>query len=522
MATINIRPAPLSAPSSSEIRDNFLRTLKNGLIRINIPNPNVSEGSDWYVEGTAIGNELEVINAGIQIKADQLMPDTSTGEDLIRWAKLLKLSDGQGGYGKRNAVGSTGFVYLKSAISCTLTAGDQLLDDAGKRFAVSVGGVYAPNALVPVQGIDTGADTNHLEGDSLVWATAPFGAQSYVLVAPGGLEDGVDQETDEVLQQRVLTRLGNPPGGGNAAMVAEICTDSSPQVQAGFVYPALQGPATAGIAVVAYPTETNKSRALSSITLTSTVSPYILGNLPEHASFNVTTVTDVHADIAVGMNIPDSQTASPPGPGGGWLNGNVWPQVDVDNGIRAAIVTAVTNSTEFVLTAKAGFGAQANVTQVSFMPYSGTSAYTVATAIVTSCVESPAGTYTITLNSPFVGIAVGDYVFPASVNGQVYMDAILSAFAAMGPGEKRNPIVSREFRHPTPGVSWPNTLGGHILRAISNAGTEVLDTQYYSRLPDSSLNYSVENTNGSVGVPTVITDPPRIFIPRRVGLYRLV
>ncbi len=521
MATINIRPAPFTVLSSPEIRDNFVRTFANGLKRIGVANPNITEGSDIFIEGTAIGNELEVAMASIQVRADQLMPDTSRGDDLVRWAIILKLSNGQGGYGRRNAAGSTGFVTLLSALSVTLSVGEQLLDAAGKRFEVMTGGVYAPNSLIPVQAVDVGADTNHVETDVLTWAVPPYSANSFVTVAPGGLINGIDDESDEVLQQRVLTRLGNPPGGGNAAQVAEICTDSSLQVQAGFVYPALQGPATAGICVVAYPTATNKSRTLNSLTLNNTVIPYIVGNLPEHASFNVTESVDCNADIAIGLNIPDAITASPPGPGGGWLSGNPWPGIDPDNSINFAAVSAVTNSTSFVITARAGFNAAANVTKVSWAAATGDNCFKVVTAIVTSSVESPSGTYTITIDTPFVDIVVGDYIFPASVNGQFYMDAAVNAFAAMGPGEKRNPILSREFRHPTPATAWPNTLGGHILRAVSDSGEEVLDTQYYSRRPDSNLNYSFENTNGSVGVPTAVTDPPRIWIPRRIAFYRL-
>src|SRR6478736_500493 len=234
-STVNVATVPLTAPTSTEIRDNFLRTIKNGMQRIDIPNPNVGEGSDFWIEGTAIGNEIEVAMAGIQVKADQLMPDTSTGEDLVRWAEILKLSNGAGGYGKRVAVGAAGYVFLLSAANVTLSVGEQLLDTVGNRFEVTIGGVYAPNSLIPVRGVDTGDTTNHAAGDTLKWATPPYSAKSYVTVSDAGLTNGLDEETESVLQQRVLTRLGNPPGGGNSAQVSELCTASNSQVQAGFV-----------------------------------------------------------------------------------------------------------------------------------------------------------------------------------------------------------------------------------------------------------------------------------------------
>lgn len=505
--------APFTVKTAEEIAEDFRRTLENGLRAIGVSNPNVSPGSDFYIESLAIGNELAVAMANIQVKADAMMPDTATEADLDRYGTMLGLT-------RRSATGATGLVILSSSASVTVPTGAQLTDSNNLRFQVVTGGTFANGATIQVEGVDTGSATNHDAGDVLRWVSTPTFASSTVTVATNGLSNGVDDEDDETFRARVLARLASPPAGGNWTYVSEAAIDSTPKVQGAFVYPAHQGPATLAVAVTAYPTSTSKLRDVDSTTVTNIVGPYVRGVMPEHVDIQVTTVTNVSADIAVGLSLPAAATASPPGPGGGWVNGTPWPQVD-GSSVRSAAVSAVTSSTSFSVTATAGVSATPNITKVCWLSYSGSDAWTLYTATVLTCTESPSGTYAITIDTPFPGIAVGDYVFPSAVRMQDYVDAMLEAFGRMGPGELRSPTLDREFRHPLPSSSWPNTLGPHLLRAMTDTGDEVLDAQWFSRLPDSTGNYAVQNTSGSVGVPTVVTDAPRIFVPRRIGFYRL-
>src|SRR5580692_11251347 len=89
--------------SASQVRDDYLRTLKNGLIALGIPTPNIGPGSDDYIRATALGNEIAVGQANNVILADQLVPDTAGSSYLDRWLALFDLS-------RRPAIGSSGLI----------------------------------------------------------------------------------------------------------------------------------------------------------------------------------------------------------------------------------------------------------------------------------------------------------------------------------------------------------------------------------------------------------------------------
>lgn len=473
------------------IRDNILRTIKNGLTGLGVSNPNVGPGSDYYILATAVANELCVVEANAQVLADQMMFDTATGDDLDRLAAIIGLT-------RRPAGGSSGFVVLSSSASTGVTVGTQLTDSAGLRYEVSVGGTYANGALIPVAAIDTGTATNLDAGVTLQWASAPTYSEATAAVATGGLTNGVDAEDEENLRARCYAVLQNPPSSGNWEHLAEIAEASYPTVQKAFVYPALQGPASAHIAVTAAPTATNKSRVLNSIVLSNTVTPYVSGKMPEHVLVTTTATTDVNADISFSLTLPAATNASPPGPGGGWLDGSPWPTTSTK-----VTVTAVTSNSVFTVDATT-----APTAFVSRIAWLSPSNWTLYTATVTA-VSGTSGAYVITLDKPFVGIATGSYIWPQCLNQQTYIDAVLAQFAALGPGEKtsNSAALTRGYRHPAKETAWPSTIGSHFLKSLTTSGSEVSDAQFLYR------------SSTTPSVPGTVTDAPNIFVPRHIGFY---
>ena len=275
----------------TQIRDDYLRTLKNGLINIGIANPNVGPNSPEYAKATALANELAVCQAGIVISADNEMPDTAQGAGLDRWLTIFGLS-------RRQAVPSSGVVTvtISNAGGTNIVAGAQLVDSSGLRYAVTTGGIYQNGAQVPVTAVDAGAATNHANGDVLRWSSStPAFCAPTVTVGPlggtAGLSGGADSEVgnDEPPRARLLALLGTPPKDSTWSMVASLAAASSSTVGLASVYPALQGPGTVFVAVSATPqtsaplTSTSKSRAVPSTTVNSTIAPYVQGSLPEHA-----------------------------------------------------------------------------------------------------------------------------------------------------------------------------------------------------------------------------------------------
>lgn len=491
------------------VRDDILRTIKNGLIKQGISNPYVGPASDFHIIATALGNELAVVGANCVVKADAQMPDTAVGEDLEREGDLLERE-------KQGAAGSIGGVVLEASASSPIETGRELTDSAGLRYEVIIGGTYADGATVPIRAIDTGSATNHAAGDVLRWVSAPPYSAPTAEVATGGLTNGIDEEDDEVFRARILSVYQNPPGAGNWEHVAEMAEESIASVQKAFVYPAVQGPGSIHVAVTAAPTDDSVSRVVASATVSGVVDPYVKGKLPTHAHIVTTTVADVNVDVAIGLSLPEAPTANPPGPGGGWTNGTPWPSVDAASTYRCT-VTAVTSTTQF--TVDATTAPSINVTRIAWYSHSEQKLYT---GLITASSGTP-GSYLITVDKPFTDIATGAYIWPECQNAQTYVDAVLEHFALMGPGEKTDNVSAlvRGFRHPTPSSGWPYSVGPFMLRDISDAGDEVLDAQFLHRTDGTTTKL------GSTGlltpsVPSVSTDPPKIYVPRYIGFYRLL
>lgn len=493
---------------SATIRDNMLRVLRNALISRGVAEPDVTPGTDFYITMQAVGSQLAVTEANAVVKADELMPDTATEESLERICAIFGLS-------KQPAAGSIGYVILNSSASTTIATDDELVDGAGLMYAVTAGGLYANGDPVPIVALSTGIETNHDEDDVLRWVTKPPFANEKALVGVGGLTNGVNAEGDEDLRARLYAKLQSAPRSGNAEHVAEIAEESTSSVQKAFIYPAIEGPSSGHVAVSAAPTETNKSRQIAAGLMTSTVTPYIEGQVPEHSYTLITTVEDVNADVAFGLSLPEAKTASPPGPGGGWFNGAVWPAPDASTSWRCT-VTAVTSTSEFTVDAETS--PQVGVSKIAWLsPLD----WTLHRALVTA-VSGTTGAYVITIDKPFVDIMVDAYIWPDCQNAQLYVDAVLAAFALMGPGEKtsNSSALVRGFRHPRSAAGWPMTLGGHLTRAITNAQSEVESAQFFYRTDGTT---TLTDGSGVVTpqLPASVSDEPKIFIPQHIGFYRI-
>lgn len=493
---------------ATTVRDDGLRTIKNGLVRRGVANPNVGPGSDWYLEWTAIGNEIAVIGANNVIKADQVMPDSADGDDLVRICNIFDLT-------LQGAAGALGSVVITASATTTITTGTQLTDAAGLRYYVLVGGVFASGASVPIAALDVGFATNHAVGDTLTWASAPPYCDDKVAVDVGGLVNGIDAETPEVLRSRLLALLQSPPGAGNWQDFAAAAEDATPSVQKALVHPAALGPSTVRVVVVAAPTATSKNRDVVATTVSGIVDPYVKGQMPEHAYILTTTVTNVTADVSIGLSLPEASTANPPGPGGGWTNGTPWPAPDNVATFRCA-VTAVSSANVFTVDAQTA--PTSGVTRIAwFSPFE----FKSYSALV-AAVSGSAGAYQITIDRAFVGISIGCFISPEALNSAAYFASLISQFAVMGPGEVTSnaSALARAFRHPTPANSWPYTLGPHLLNRITSDNREALAAQFLFRTDGT------QSVNGSANqiaplVPATADLPPRIFVPRHLGLYRL-
>jgi len=495
-------PPPFTIKSQPEIRDDILRTWRNGLIKRGVANPNVSPGSDYYVLATGIANEIAVVEANGGVAIDANMPDSAVGDNLRRWLQLF-------GGDFRPAGGSAGFVVLSSSSASTVSSGSQLLDGAGLRYQVTQTATYANAALIPVSAVDVGAASNHAAGDVLTWVSPPPFSDPTAVVASLGLTGGSDAEKDEPARSRLLSLFQNPPSSGNWQDVCNFAEASTPAVEKCFVYPAAEGPGSLHYAVTIAATTTAATgaraatRQIDATTLANVVAPYVLGLYPEHAGITATGVTNVSTDVSIALSLPSAPQATPAGPGGGWLDGTPWPtNVNADAAFKCT-VTAVTSTSVFTVDAPSA--PTPNATRIAYLSPTD---WTLRTAKVIA-VSGSAGAYQITIDTPFVGIANGNFIWPQCQNQQTYVTALLQSFAKMGPGEKTTSVsvLIRGFRHPTSQLSWPYALGAQQLRALTDAGTEVFGASWLYR------------STTTPAVPGTISSAPNILIPNNIGLY---
>lgn len=503
MAVVN----QFTVKDPTTIRDDILRTYKNGMQQRGILNVQVGPNTELFLKATALANELAVINANCVISNDEQMPDTAGEDGVIRVADMLDLE-------AQPASPSIGPIILESSAPSPVTTGAQLTDSLGQRFEVVVGGVYNPGDPITVRCLTAGIDTNHAEGDVLQWASAPPFASDKALVGPGGLVNGSPAEDVEILRQRVMGRFQTPSGSGNWPQIAEDAEKSSARVDGAVVYPAVRGPSSVDVVVTAAPTSTSKNRDVSAIVVTGEVDPYVKGKHPGHAGIVTSTVVNTPVDVVIGLTIPDTETANPPGIGGGWLDATPWPRPDGTTVFRA-LITSVASTTQFTVdTVEAP---QAGITHVSWVSpidwklYSG----------LIVAVSGTAGAWVVTVDEPFTGLLAGTPVFPSAERMQEYLDSVFQSFAEMGPGEKTSNVSAlvRGFRHPPPQVRRPYAIDATMTRPLTADFDECTAAQFFWR-SDGTTNLSGPSGRLVPQVPASF-GPPLIFVPNTIAFYRI-
>lgn len=177
--------------------------------------------------------------------ARQAIPDTAEDEFLLRWAAIW-LPDG-----RKPATFATGAqaVQVSGTAGSTMPAGTQFQRSDGVVFATTqslqLGGAPAP---VSVRAIAAGAASNTAPGIELRLVQPVTGFSSTALVVAPGIAGGVDQESQQALQARLIRRIQQPPQGGSAADY-ETWALETPGITRAKVYPMQLGLGTVTVLV---------------------------------------------------------------------------------------------------------------------------------------------------------------------------------------------------------------------------------------------------------------------------------
>jgi len=466
-------PHDIVVKTAEQVRDDYLRVLQNGLFLAGIDNANVGEGTYDYARATAEGLLAEEVGNLVQQKANALMPDTALGADLERVCRPFGLT-------LRPAGPSVGFAVLTASLSPVLVPeGSQLLDKNSKSYKVRLAGSYNSGDSVPIIAVDTGTATNLPTGSTLRWVSPPPFVATNATVASPGLSGGVDQEEFEGLRERLYDYYRNPPGGSNWAAINASAEKASSLVSKAFSYPAVYGNSTIHVACTGSVTATDRDRSIPADILETIVKPGVYGDHAQYADIVVTGVFATPVDVVLGVSLPASKAASPPGPGGGWIDGSPWPRKAIP---AACAVKAVTNAAAYIVEAAVPPSVGNSICYVSPLTFE------FYRAKILSFSEVVANTtYAITTDTPFysnVGtqqiIQAGQWIFPDAENMDVYVATILAQFSRMGPAEKTSipGLLPNAYRKPAKETSYPDQVGGPLLRALVQSGDEVLDASF--------------------------------------------
>ena len=173
----------------------------------------------------------------------QILPDTAEVDYLERQGSLWGIT-------RKPAAKAGGLLDCTGNDGCVIPAGTAWDRADGVRFQTTAQAeIVEGGAQVAVIAQEGGADGD-TPADSIM-SLVPYvaGLDQAANVAEGGITGGADEETDDALRARVITRMQEPPAGGAEgdylAWALEV-----PGVTRAFVYPSRLGPGTVGVAVL--------------------------------------------------------------------------------------------------------------------------------------------------------------------------------------------------------------------------------------------------------------------------------
>lgn len=151
-----------------------------------------------------------VLHGHLDFLGKQIFPDTSEAEFLARQAGLYGLT-------RTAATFAQGDVLFTGTDGSVIPADTVLVRSDGVEYTTDAEGTIASGtATVAVTaGAAYPGEAGNADEDTSLTLDAPIsGVGATATVAAGGIEDGVDEESDDALRVRLLERMASPPQGG--------------------------------------------------------------------------------------------------------------------------------------------------------------------------------------------------------------------------------------------------------------------------------------------------------------------
>lgn len=156
----------------------------------------------------AYGGAVHLLYGNIEYNKDQLFILTADTEALEKHATEYGIS-------RTAAVKATGSVTMTGTDGITVPIYTELQSSSGQVYLTDTAAVISGGvATVAITAKVAGADGNDDPGIVLTFVSPLSGVTTSATVGIAGIDNGADEETDEALRTRVLSRKRQPPHGG--------------------------------------------------------------------------------------------------------------------------------------------------------------------------------------------------------------------------------------------------------------------------------------------------------------------
>jgi uncharacterized phage protein gp47/JayE len=221
-------------PFNRPLLNDLVNRTRNDVVS-RLPSQDVLRRSDAEVYSRVNAGVAHGLYGAIDWLSRQLIYDTADSDYLIRWASIWGITQNAA----QKAIGSVTFTGSNGAtipINTVLSAYD------GQLYQTSAAGTIASgSAVVPVIAQVAGLAGTRTSGQTFTLQSTVAGVNSSAVAT--AMTGGTDIETFDSLRSRLLTRIQQPPQGGDSADYLA-WTMAVPGVTRAWVYPLELGAGT--------------------------------------------------------------------------------------------------------------------------------------------------------------------------------------------------------------------------------------------------------------------------------------
>jgi uncharacterized phage protein gp47/JayE len=469
-------PGKLVIPTRAQRVALYKRAILARVPAANTP-PDMRPGGKIDLDARACADVAGSIDANSVTIANGVTRATATGQALYDWATRLGTTAPLPAHGASGACGNP----AGASSGTTIFAGDVATHlPTGLRFQCTKTGTYLPGTSanpssgtpIPMQGIDTGPQTDLPSGSVLNWQSPRPGSSATTVVliqADGsGLSDGSNQETDDEVRARLDLIAANPPASGNDADYQTTITNSELLgIQQAFTVAAALGPGTSSVMFTLRPGTPGANRIPNAEQLAD-ASVLLGGTMP--GSDGIFMCTLVASPTTIVLKIKWSDGAD------GWTDAITWPPyfstISLGDGVVAeADASSVLSATQFRLSGPGLTSTTApQVGQsIAFFDLANL-AFRQKKLLTVTAIDGQDYDVTIDTTNGVSDTSYTPSLFqscgPWSDSLDSIIPAIIAYFDTLGPGEQFANFFDpglRQKRSPASPQYWPSVITNRIL-----------------------------------------------------------